>query len=143
MNSCRGRGWDESRRGILTIHARTLTRPLVPTGCPACPWERVMQVVVLLIGINNDLDTQPETKLDWLLGWMAVAMPRTKVLVVAPLPSLLNKSAYLLENYRMVVRRRTGVHFSTCGNGLDPTYTSLFTDGLHLSATGKEASSAW
>ena len=59
-----------------------------------------LQLTVLLIGINNQLSTQPWEKLDFLLRWMGAAMPRTKVLVLAPLPSVLGKSGMLLQQYR-------------------------------------------
>lgn len=47
-----------------------------------------LQVVLLLVGINNHPITEPWKKLDFLLNeWFPAAMPTTKLLVVAPLPS--------------------------------------------------------
>lgn len=91
---------------------------------------------MLLIGINNGLDTEPWAKLDWLLGWFAAAYPRTKVLVVAPLPSFRGTSGTLAARYRPVVHRWPGVGWSTCGAGLNWRNASLFTDGLHLTPEG-------
>ena len=99
--------------------------------------RHILQVTVVLIGINNALDSQPQDKLEWLLGWMAAAMPRTTIVVVSPLPSaILGKSAALQTAYRQMVQRRPSVHFSTCGHNLDPKNATLYTDGLHLTPSG-------
>lgn len=103
-----------------------------PTKLPLLP----SQVIVVLIGINNELDSNPAAKLDVLLSWMAAAMPRSKILVVTPLPSVLGKSGVLLTSYRVVVRRHPGVTLSTCGSTLNPRDDTLFTDGLHLTPAG-------
>ena len=59
------------------------------------------QLVVMLVGVNNLLSTKPWEKLDFLLNtYFATAMPATKILVVAPLPSFHNTSATLTREYR-------------------------------------------
>ena len=92
----------------------------------------------MLVGINNALETQPWLKLDWLLGWMAAAMPHSKVLVVAPLPAVRQRSATLLKEYRPVAQRHR-VQFSTCGMSLNPSNVTLYTDGVHLTPSGSGA----
>lgn len=60
------------------------------------------QVVVLLVGINNSLESKPWKALEFLVEWMRVAMPRTKVLILAPLPNFLGTSDTFRVQYRCV-----------------------------------------
>ena len=78
------------------------------------PSHRPLQIALVLIGINNELDSQPWDKLDYLLGWMGAAMPLTKIVVLAPLPSIRGRSSFLLKEYKPMLERR-GVELSLCG----------------------------
>lgn len=70
---------------------------------------------MLLIGLNNSpTDPQLTAKLDFLLQWMQAAMPRTRIVVLGPLPSVKRISALLLQAYRPVLRARC-VELSLCG----------------------------
>lgn len=57
--------------------------------------------MVLLVGVNDPLARQPAPKLDFLLNqYFATAMPQTRVLVVAPLPSYRKNEAALTQLFR-------------------------------------------
>lgn len=98
---------------------------------------------MLLVGVNNELDSQPWLRLDWLLGYMETTMPLTRIVVLAPLPSVKRTSGTLQNQYRAVARRRPAVDFSTCGSNLDPLDTTLFADGLHLQPAGYRVLFNW
>lgn len=94
-----------------------------------------LQVTVLWIGINNADAADAAAKLDALLAWMQGAMPRTRLLVLAPTPQAVfpGRSAALLAAYRPVLRAR-GVELSLCGQNINPANAAAYNDGLHLSA---------
>lgn len=95
------RPWQHLSQPNVTAGASLCRRchPASPPG--ALP---PLQVMVLLVGINNLLPTNPWEKLDFLLNkHLAAAMPGTKVLVVAPLPSFLGTSPTLTQQYRWAV----------------------------------------
>ena len=52
-------------------------------------------------------------------------------MLLAPLPSSLQRYAELGAEFRGVAARRPRVTFSTCGSWLDPRDRRLFKDGLH------------
>lgn len=93
-------------------------------------------MVALHIGINNDQADAPAAKLDWLLGWMAGAWPRTRLIVIPPLPSKKHQYLAYRDAYARVVQRRPGVFLSLCGAGLNPADVTDLKDGVHPVASG-------
>lgn len=106
------------------------------------------RVVVILIGINNEPKNQPRLKerISVLLFWMSAVWPRTRVILMAPLPSRFTVRSQLLRQMWQAVasgqdsaRRNAGLPglvFSTCGGLLDPRDRTYFSDGLHPLAPG-------
>lgn len=94
------------------------------------------KVVALLIGINNR-GTDPSPKLDFLVGWLRAAMPSTRIIVIALLPTIKRgpKLASINATYKSIAEKH-GVRFSTCGQNIDPKNPSLLHDGLHPAANG-------
>ena len=74
----------------------------------------------MLIGVNNLPSDNPGTKLHYLLTWMEAAMPGTRIVVVAPLPSVRRTSALLLQEYRPMLKRHPAVMLSLCGQDFNP-----------------------
>ncbi|KAI7846204.1 hypothetical protein COHA_000274 [Chlorella ohadii] len=94
------------------------------------------KVVVLLVGINNSLESKPWKALEFLVKWMRVAMPRTKVLILAPLPNFLGTSDTFRVQYRRVAQRCPQCTFSTCGSTLNWRSHKLYMDPAHPNARG-------
>ena len=115
---------------------RSPPSPALLPPSPVLPPPHPKQVVIIHIGINNDLAEGPAFKLDFLLTYLAGVYPRTRIIVVTPLPS--KKRAYIAyrDAYARVVARHKGVFFSLCGAALDPSSTLNFKDGVHPVAGG-------
>ncbi|PRW60156.1 Platelet-activating factor isoform gamma subunit [Chlorella sorokiniana] len=127
-------GLSAARMGVGGTTVEELTWRLMANGEKLAKDPRV---VVLLVGINNQLPKQPAPKLDFLLNkYFPAAMPTTEVLVVAPLPSFRKKEAALAQLFRPIVKRCAQCSWSTCGSNLVPSSPTYFTDGLHLTPAG-------
>ena len=50
---------------------------------------------MLLIGINNSDPAEAAARLDMLLAWLAAAQPQSRVVVLAPLPTVLGRGSTL------------------------------------------------
>lgn len=147
-------------RGLMgTAAGRRMVRDalgdgVVPLGAPGnaiedLTWRLMVggekprldpRVVVLWIGTNNVgvTGTDPAPKLDFLLGWMASAMPLSRIVVLNALRTTAYDTRAANEGMRRVAVRR-GVAWSDCGGALDPARRDLFADGLHPTPRGYEA----
>jgi lysophospholipase L1-like esterase len=125
--------WRSAALGVGQSTVEELTWRLMAGG------ERLAEdprVVVVHIGTNNQWGSQPAAKLGYLLGWMEAAMPGSRVLVLAMLPSKIPKVTAMNQLLRQEVERHGGVLFSTCGSDIDPTNERQLYDGVHPTEDG-------
>ncbi|PRW59318.1 1-alkyl-2-acetylglycerophosphocholine esterase [Chlorella sorokiniana] len=89
------------------------------------------KVIAILIGTNNEMDSQPAAKLGVLLTWLERAYPASKLLVIPPPPSWQRRYIPLRDAYGAMLRSHPRVFFSLCGAGLDPASFDDMKDGVH------------
>lgn len=84
-------------------------RSQAPLPCgilTAAPPQHTAQVVVVLIGINNSDPAEAAARLDMLLAWLAAAQPQSRVVVLAPLPTVLARANTLRAATEHMVAQR-------------------------------------
>lgn len=103
---------------------------------------RAPGVIALNIGVNNTpkgnfATTAAHT--EELLKWLKKAYPSTKIVLMALLPaSRWGKDIDAANRMYRDVARRVGATFAECGQGMDPTDTRLYSDGLHPTSEGHD-----
>ena len=98
---------------------------LHPLPLPPAP-----QVIAVLIGTNNEMDSRPAAKLHVLLTWLERAYPASQLLVIPPPPSWQRRYIQLRDAYGAMLRAHPRVFFSLCGAGLDPSSFDDMKDGV-------------
>ena len=125
--------WRSAALGVGQSTIEELTWRLMVGG------ERLAEdprVVVVNIGTNNQWGTQPAAKLGYLLSWMEAAMPGSRLVVLAMLPSKIPKVTAMNQLLRQEVERHSGVLFSPCGSDIDPSNERQQYDGVHPTEDG-------
>ncbi|KAI7842331.1 hypothetical protein COHA_003971 [Chlorella ohadii] len=89
------------------------------------------KVIAILIGTNNDMDTQPAAKLGVLLTWLERAYPGSQLLVIPPPPSWQRRYIPMRDAIGAMLKAHPRVFFSLCGAGLDPSSFDDMKDGVH------------
>lgn len=76
-----------------------------------------------------------------MVQWLRAAMPRTALIVWAPLPATLDRYAPTKLQYTQAAPRyrQLGAQYTNCGEYLNPANKTLFKDGLHPAAAGYDA----
>ena len=103
-------------------------------------FARDPRCIVILIGVNNVLyekneERDPSKRMDYLLGWIRAAMPSSKVVLMALLPTIYGSVDPTNAKYKELARTH-GAAFVDCGAGLDIRDKTQSSDGLHLTAAG-------
>jgi lysophospholipase L1-like esterase len=93
------------------------------------------RVVVVHIGIDNMKDSHPAEKLDYLLGWMSAAMPRSRIVVLALLPTKIPRWKEYNAEFEPIAAKH-GATFSRCGEFLEIDNRAHFLDGVHPEEEG-------
>lgn len=143
-------GWQRRRAGWQCVDALPLTS-MTQLHChssarPSCsliplvlfplearhplPLPPDPQVIAVLIGTNNELDSRPAAKLHVLLTWLERAYPASQLLVIPPPPSWQRRYIQLRDAYGAMLRAHPRVFFSLCGAGLDPSSFDDMKDGV-------------
>ena len=126
-------GWRSAALGVGQSTIEELTWRVLAGG------ERFAEdprVALVHIGVNNQWGTLPAAKLGYLLSWMGAAMPGSRLVVLAMLPSRIPKVAAMNELLRKEVDRHKGVLWSTCGSDIDPWNERQLYDGVHPAEEG-------
>lgn len=109
---------------------------------------RSPRVIILLIGINNHPARQPELQshMAFLLSWLAATYSRSRIILLAPLPSVRPWYLRLDAMWADVAARQVAAYkaagrpahlvFARCGALLDPRNPAFFHDGVHPAAGG-------
>lgn len=63
-------------------------------------------MIVLLIGVNNPDPAEAAERLGALLAWLAAAQPQARLVVLAPLPTVLPKGRQLAKRIRSVLEEQ-------------------------------------
>lgn len=133
-------GWRAAAYGISGNDVQDLAwRLMAPSG-----WERpklAPRVVALLIGTNNVNAKMKipelESKLDYVLSWWAAAYPKTKVILMALLPSIDYSVAAANVRYRALAAKRR-VTYKDCGGVIDAQDPAILYDGTHPTPSAME-----
>lgn len=62
---------------------------------------------------------------------MQTVWPKSRIIVMPPLPSKNRQYIQLRDAYSTMVARHPGVFMSLCGAGLNPTNKQHYRDGVH------------
>ena len=95
------------------------------------------RAIAILIGIN-DLHaghTDPTPHLAWLLKFLKTVMPTTKIVLMALLPTTRVSVTTTNVAYEKLALEN-GLVFAPCGRSMNPSDTTLFSDGLHPTNAG-------
>lgn len=106
------------------------------------------RVIILLIGINNRPADQPELRshMAYLLSWLCGTYTRSRIVLLAPLPSVLPRYRRLDAMWASVVAHQAAANraagrpgrliYAPCGALLDPRDPAFFRDGIHPAEAG-------
>ncbi len=94
-------------------------------------------MIAILIGTNNDMDTQPAAKLGVLLTWLERAYPGSQLLVIPPPPSWQRRYIPMRDAIGAMLKAHPRVFFSLCGAGLDPSSFDDMKDGVRQGGEGQ------
>lgn len=95
-------------------------------------------MIAILIGTNNDMDTQPAAKLGVLLTWLERAYPGSQLLVIPPPPSWQRRYIPMRDAIGAMLKAHPRVFFSLCGAGLDPSSFDDMKDGVRAAVGGRQ-----